>query len=278
MKKHSFDKIIGLVFACVILISMLSGIALADVIMEPNDSFYSSHSSDCEYVNRDYYANGESGFMELFSEPDGSSLGFAYNGGVFHVQFSYKQDDEVWGVVEYSEGDGKLLPKGAGDYKTGWIKLIDTSVKYDYISFNAEHNSEFTPYDGDCSEISTAKNIVMWTFPDSGENNGTLEEIREGFSLQSVYTDSNGLRWGFVSYYRASKNFWICISDPTNTEIAANGVETPALYSPEPGSKPQSSTNDMTTVLIFCVAAAVLIAVVLIALLNKKKNNDTEKM
>ncbi len=276
MKKHSLNKITGLIFTCVMLVSMLSGFALADVIMEPNDNFYSSHSSDCEYVNRDYYANGESGYMELFTEPGGSSLGFADNGGVFHVQFSYKLGDVKWGVVEYEESDGKLVPVGNGENKTGWIKLSDTIVKFDYISFDEKHSSEYTTYNGDYSELAGKTGIVMWTFPNSGENNGTLEAISENFAVQSVYTDSEGRKWGFVSYYYAIKNFWICLSEPTNSEIVAIDAETPALYSPEPGSKPQSSTNDMTTVLIFCVAAAILIAVVLTAVLTKKKSKDTE--
>lgn len=276
MNKHSFDRITGLIFACVMLVSMLSGLALADSIYEPEDSFYNTHFDECQYVNRDYYANGESGFMELFTEPGASSLGFADNGGVFHVQFSYKKGDVAWGVVEYSDSNGKLVPKG-DDYKTGWLKLSDTIVKYDYISFDEKHSLEYTTYDGDYSELAGVKNIVIWTFPHSGETRGTFEKIDDNFVIKSIYTDSNGQKWGFVSYYYAIKNFWICISDPTNTEVAAIGVEVPALYSPEPGSKPQSSTNDMTPVLIFCVAATVVITVVLIAVLNKKKNKEIEK-
>jgi len=277
MKKHSFDKITGLIFACVMLVSMLGGAALADSIYEPDDNFYNAHSNKCELVNRDYYANGESGYMELFTEPGGSSLGFADNGGVFHVQFSYKLGEVVWGVVEYSESDGKLIPIDDDYLKTAWIKMSDTIVKYDYISFYDKHSSEYTTYEGDYSEFSTAQNIVIWTFPNSGENNGTIELVSENFPVQSVYTDSEGRKWGFVSYYYAMKNFWVCLSDPTNTEIAALDVETPALYSPAPGSKPQSSTNDMTTIIMFCVAAAILISAVLIAVLNKKKNKDNEK-
>jgi len=277
MKKHSFNKIASLIFACVMLVSLLGGFALADVIYQPDDDFYNSHAGDCEYVNRDYYANAESGYLELFTKPDGSSLGFADNGGVFHVQFSYKLGDVTWGVVEYSGSNGKLIPTDTENYKTAWIKLSDTTLKYDYISFDKDHNAEYTPYDGDYSELSGIQNIVMWTFPDSGENYGTLDKTDENFAVTSVYNDSNGQKWGFVSYYYAIKNFWICLSDPTNTEIAAIGVETPALYSPEPGSEPQSSISDMSTVLIFCVGAAVLIAVVLIAVLNKKKSKDTQE-
>ena len=63
MNKHSYRKITRLIFACVMLVSLLSGFALADVIYQPDDDFYNSHAGDCEYLNRDYYANGESGYM-----------------------------------------------------------------------------------------------------------------------------------------------------------------------------------------------------------------------
>ena len=277
MNKHSYRKITRLIFACVMLVSLLSGFALADVIYQPDDDFYNSHAGDCEYLNRDYYANGESGYMELFNKPDGSSLGFADNGGVFHVQFTYKSGDTTWGVVEYSTSGDKLIPSNENDFKTAWIKLSDALLKYDYISFDEDHSAEYTPYDGDYTELADINNIVMWTFPCSGENNGTIDSIDENFAVQSVYTDSEGRKWGFVSYYYAIKNFWICISDPASADIAAEAVEAPALYSPEPGSEPISSANDKTTVIIFCVAGAVLIAGVLIAVTNKKKATETEQ-
>ena len=274
---NSYKKITRMIFSCVMLVSLLSGFAMADLIYQPNDNFYNSHINDCEYINRDYYANGENGYIELFTEPDGSSLGFADNGGVFHVQFTYKKGDVTWGVVEYTENGEKLIPKTNEDgIKTAWINMKDTVLKYDYQSFDAEHNAEYSEYSGDYSELLSKENIVSWTFPNSGENTGKFDKIDDNFVITSVYTDDNGNKWGFVGYYYAVKNFWICISDPTNTEIAAAGVEVPALYSPEPGSEPVSAENDMTTVIIICVAAAVLIAVVLIATLNKKKIKDKE--
>ena len=277
MNKHSYRKITRLIFSCVMLVSLLSGYALADVIYQPDDDFYNSHASDCEYLNRDYYANGESGYMELFTEPDGSSLGFADNGGIFHAQFTYKSGDAIWGVVEYSTSGDKIVPRNESGFYTGWIKLSDAVLKYDYISFDEDHSAEYTTYDGDYSEFADLQNILLWSFPNSGTTVGGIDKIDENFVINSVYTDADGIRWGFIGYYYASKNTWVCISNPTVDDLAAKNVPVPALYSPEPGSEPESSANDMTTVLIFCVAAAVLIAVVLIAVSNKKKAKDAEK-
>lgn len=131
MNKHSYKKITRVIFACVMLVSLFCGYALADAIYVPDDDFYQANYEKCEYLKRDYYANGESGYMELFTKPDGSSLGFADNGGVFQVQFTYKSGEETWGVVEYSTNGDKLTPKNESDYKTAWIKLSDAVLKYD---------------------------------------------------------------------------------------------------------------------------------------------------
>ncbi len=260
------------------LVSLLSGFALADLIYQPDDSFYNSHISDCEYVGRDYYANGESGYMELFAEPDGSSLGFADNGGVFRVQFRYKLGDEAWGVIEFSKDGDKIVPRNESGFYTGWIKLSDTLLKYDYLSFGEAHNAEYTSYDGDYSEFVDLQNILLWSFPNSGEVVGGIDKIDDNFVINSVYTDSDGVKWGFISYYYATKNTWVCISNPTAEDLAAKNVPVPELYTPKPGSEPVSSATDMTTLIIFCVAGAVLLAVVLIALTNKKKATKAENI
>ncbi len=277
MKKQDFKKLTRMIFTCVILVSLISGYALADVIWEPNDDFYSAHSNDCEYVNRDYYSNGETGYIELFSEPGGTSLGFADNGQVFHVQFSYKLGDETWGVIEYSEGEGKLLPRGDGESETGWIKLSDAALKFDYQSFDEAHSTEYTTYDGDYLEIKDITNIVIWTFPNSGESSSTLDKIDENFSVKSVYTDLDSLQWGYVSYYYGMKNFWVCLSKPTDTTLSAKDVPVPEFHIPSPDSEPEQTGNDMTSVIIICVAAAILCTAVLFASLNKKKRESAEK-
>ncbi|NCB74839.1 MAG: hypothetical protein EOM51_08885 [Clostridia bacterium] len=272
MNNKCMKKIAFLAFTCVILVSMLCGFALADVIFEPEDDFYNSHSSECEYVNRDYYANGESGFTELFTKPNGSSLGFADNGELFHVQFTYKQGDELWGLAEYSESGSKLIARNGDTYKTAWIKISDMSLKYDYISFDEAHSSEYKNYDGDYSELTGATNIVMWTFPNSGESSGSIDKADENLTFTNVYTDIDGAQWGFVSYYYGMKNFWICLSDPSGTEKPAIDVPAVVLNSPEPNSEPESTANDMSTVIIICVAAAMLCSAAALALLKKKKN------
>ncbi len=277
MSKQNHIGLVRIIFACVMLASLLSGFAMADVIWEPNNDFYAEHSNECEYVNRNFYSNGENGYMEIFTEPGGSSLGFAENGKIFHVQFSYKLGDEIWGVVEYTENNGRLEPRGANDFETGWIKLSDTVLKYDYQSFDEDHSSEYKPYDGDYSELEGIQNIVMWTFPNSGETTGTLDKSDENLNIQSVYTDIDGVKWGFVSYYYAMKNFWICLSNPADTALPAKDVPVPEFYTPAPDSEPQPTGNNMATVIIICVAAVVLSTAILFSVFNRKKHNKADK-
>ena len=273
MKNKCIKKISLIAITCVTLVSLLCGFALADVIFEPDDDFYSSHSSECEYVNRDYYANGVSGFTELFSKPNGNSLGFADNGELFHIQFSYKLGDELWGLAEYSESGNKLIARNGDAYKTGWIKLGDMSLEYDYISFDETHSSEYKNYEGDYSELAGVTNIVIWTFPNSGESSGTIEQADENLTLSNVYTDIDGAQWGFVSYYYGMKNFWICLSDSSGTEKPAKDIPAVVLNSPEPNAQPESTANGFSTVIIICVAAAMLCTATALALLKKKKDS-----
>jgi hypothetical protein len=251
--------------------------AFADVIWEPNNDFYKTHSDKCEYVGPDYYANGESGYMELFSEPGGASLGFSDNGAVFHTQFSFNKDDETWGVGEYIENNGKLVPINDSNSKTGWFKLSDAVLKYDYQSFDEDHSKEYNLYSGNYSELKDKQNIVVWTFPNSGETNSTIDKIDENFSINSVYTDIDGIQWGFVSYYYGMKNFWVCLSNPTDATLAAKDVPVPEIHKAVPNSEPDPTDSDMTTAIIICVTAAILCTAVLFAALNRKKQGKVKK-
>ncbi|MFB0921650.1 MAG: hypothetical protein QMB62_12360 [Oscillospiraceae bacterium] len=277
MKRKRYCRTVTMIITCIILVSLAGAYALADAIWEPNDDFYRAHFDDCTYVNRQYYSNGETGYMEFFTAPGGTSLGFADNGKLFNVQFSYKLGDEVWGVATYSKDGEKLVPVSDGDEKCGWFKLSDAELKYDYQSFDEAHNTEYKPYEGDRSEFKDVQSVVVWTFPNSGESNGTLDKVDENFEVQSVYTDIDGVQWGFVNYYYGMKNFWVCLSNPTDASIAAKDVPVPEFHTPSPDSKPTQSGNDLTTVIVICVAAAILCTAVLFAALNRKKRDKAEK-
>ena len=49
--------------------------ARADILWEPyGNIFYEKHFGSCDYIGRDYYANGAEGFVTLWDAPGGSAV------------------------------------------------------------------------------------------------------------------------------------------------------------------------------------------------------------
>lgn len=136
MKKSTISGKFTALFLCALLISAISGFAIADVIWEPEDDFYMSHAEDCEFYGKGLYSNGESGYLEFFSKPEGVGIGFAKNGELFFSQFSYASNDETWFVVEFTRNGEHIAPPDySGDIEFGWVKLSDTIEQYDSADF-----------------------------------------------------------------------------------------------------------------------------------------------
>ncbi|MEG0875530.1 MAG: hypothetical protein RSD32_01030 [Oscillospiraceae bacterium] len=259
-----------------LLASMLCGFAMADVIWEPEDDFYTAHRNECELMNRNFYANGETGFLEVFSKPEGESRGFADNGEVFHVQFTYAdKNGGNWGSIEYATSGERLVGRTGDVSNAGWVKMSELLQKYDYISFDEEHGDEYKAYVGDYSELKNIKNIVTWTYPCSGETQGLIQENDENLIIETVYTDASGQDWGFVGYYMGMKNCWICLSDPLNDAIAPAPTATPKLHSPAPNAKPNSesggNSNFMYTIIFVCIISAGAVSLGFIKALRKNR-------
>ncbi len=262
---------------CFLMLFVLAGSAMADVIWEPEDDFYVSHSDKCEYLNRDFYANGESGYLEFFLKPGGSSLGFADNGDVFHVQFTYIDDKgDTWGICEYSAADERIVPRADENYKNGWISMEDTVAVYDFLSFASEHSSELVEYGKSYEGLTDAKSIMAWTFPNSGKSYSDIGQVDSDFVIDKTYTDENNRLWGFVGYYHGYRNFWVCLTDPGETNLPELESRQPELYKPQSDTPPQSKGTDMTPALIISVSAAIVISLVLIFTMKKKTKQNKD--
>lgn len=257
-----------------LLAAVLCPTALADVIWEPfENSFYNTHREDMEYLNRDFYANGQEGYLELFTKPGGNSLGFAKNGETFNISYVYTDEvGEGWGLVQYTE-KGEFLVNDSYGENNAYVKIADTLQKYDVWSFDEEFGDEFSPYDGDYSEFSGA--LVLWSYPNSGEITANFEETTtDHFNISDVYTDDNGRVWGRVSYYYGVKNSWVCISEPANTTIAARETDAPVFHEATSDNTPEPTDENSEGINLTVIAIALLavaIALTLILTLNKKK-------
>jgi hypothetical protein len=267
----------------VILLALLTCLpALADVIWEPNDDFYNKHRDACTYENRSYTAAGADGAVTLRREPGSKkAVATVKNGGVLRVGFTYTDANNVkWGVVEASlDKAGNVMADYSGQRVTGWTRMSDLSLVYDYISFAEEHQNEFKPYEGSYEEFKAVDNVVFWTYPGSGVTVGSPRELEDNFKLSDTYTDADGRLWGFVPYYYGIKNVWVCISDPSGAELK---VTTSPAVTPSPAvteapfhSQPVVLTNPAPLILVIGIVAAVVILTGVLIAVFWKKNSKT---
>ena len=77
----------------VLLAGLLAAPAVyADLIIEPRgDSFYNTHGAECDYLYRQYTANGVSGYVSFYKSPLKNTVQEnIFNGETFSCSFLYK--------------------------------------------------------------------------------------------------------------------------------------------------------------------------------------------
>lgn len=306
-------KILCTLLALLLLLPCVLTAALADVLWEPNDSFYSKHYGDCYQVYRYFICNGPDGYVNGYKAPNSKKIEDVFQNGVkVYVSMAYEKDGVEYGVVEYSKDEnGEPQPAFYGRAKTAWLRLDELSLVYDAESFDDEHWSEYQS--GEVSfDVSECKTIVLWTYPGSGVISGTISASELDSSaelyLSNKWVDEDGREWGKIGYWRGIRNVWICASDPENEDISFDvrisepdvlipAAEAPEKKNEEPGkstkSEEKSSDSDKTVsvpeadlreskgskpvLVIVIVAAVVLLTLVLIFVLRRKKKPHNEK-
>jgi len=241
-------------FLCLVLIPVTT--AYADVIIEPDNSFYTRHAADCVQVGRSFYAHGADGFVTVMEAPDSKTeLGAVENDTVLYVYSTYNHKGTSWGVVDFERQTDDGDP---GPIISGWVPMDQLQLKYDRISFAEEHEKEFHPYAGDLSELKAAEQLVFWTYPGSGAQAGIMAGWQEGSELylETAYTDADGREWGFITYYYGYKNVWVCLSDPANESIPKAG-DNPLTGIWQP---PERTGSGLPVTLLVIVLVAVLAA------------------
>ena len=205
---------------------LLPFMALADVILEPEDSFYKRHSDQCTYqAGRTYIASGEGGSAPVYGAPDRGERRRLSNGEETVCQWLYTDGNGAqWALIS----DG-----------SGWINLYDFKVKYDWVEFEREHKDEIKHED---AEVDAAKGagdtIIFYDYPGSGRKAFDLSLGAFGsdkITVDTTYTDGEGRRWGFIGYWYGYRNLWISLDDPT-VEVPP-AAEQPAPV-PEPAAEP----------------------------------------
>jgi len=196
------------------------------------------------------------------------------NGTVVHMQYSCLYGGDFWGLsLEYS----------------GWIKLGEMLVLYDYVAFEEEYRASFYSYGGDYAEIKKARSAIAWSWPGSGILLWTFEDLdTDSLRAAYAYTDAEGREWGFVMYLYGSRNIWFCLSDPLNRDIPAfHPMPEPSVWESETPHIDirqylDEQENETSTIILIIVSVVVLVAgtAILIQVIwkpNKKNGKRGEK-
>lgn len=293
MKLRGMVKYAATVLLCLAVLMMTYTAALADVIWEPNDSFYKKHADECKYEDRNYIANGEKGYITVYKDPKSKEVeGYSENGNTFYVSFIYPKsarEDKTWGIIEYQEKEKGILarPDGSKKAKTGWVKMEEMMASYDHYAFHSQHQDEFVDYNGNFDPFSFEDPILFWTFPGSGiirnridmSKYRDMEEVK--LNISELYTDAEGKEWGYVGYFFATSG-WICLSDPTNENLPATAIEQDGFIPPSlPASVDLSDDardegeTPLAVIIIALVVVLVVVTAVLIRIFYKKKPAPT---
>ncbi|MCI8303572.1 MAG: hypothetical protein HFF52_02985 [Lawsonibacter sp.] len=257
------QKLTSLLLALLSILSLTVPVS-ADIIWEPNDSFFEKHRDECTYVDRRYSLAGYDGTVTIFTAPGGMGKGTLDNGTQCTIQFTWEGADISWGYL-YGAGDSSL---------EGWVPMDDLSLIYDSQQFIQDHAGELTETELVSVDFHEA---VCYRYP-NGPSGTVLKEsldyqpFNEMFS--QLYTDENGLRWGYVGYYMGWRNSWICLDDPMNPELNTGIV--PNAPSPAQLRGSATVTAGPPALLIAALSVAGVAAVTGVLLLRLKKRRIKE--
>ncbi len=261
---------------------LLHGSAVfADVVFAPESEFLENHLRDCVYEDRDYYTNGQKGYIGLYTRPNGILTEYITNAEKLHIVYTYKG----WGMVSYINENPQTEEK--------WAKLEELYVIYDEKSFCEEHEEDFSKTHFELTaEEGEPKTIYVYDYP-GAENPRPFTLTGDTLNLTNGYKDPEGRSWGKVFYYQGLRDSWVCVSQP-DTIIPAFGGDPdlsllpakPIPYEeiPDTPTVPESDETPfiepeeppaqlpMELLAIGLVAAAVLTAGVLIVVCYKKNH------
>ena len=249
-------------FSLVLMVTTLLALctpARADVLWEPENDFYKKHADQCDYIGRQFYANGDEGFITLWDAPEGTRVVQQFRNG-YTLWLYYQYEDWVCAVVWGDEGE-----------IVGWAPMEDFVLKYDYLSFAEEYADEIHPYDGQFEGCDgNVEEIVFYDYPgapapkDVWEAEEVLDQLTDTGYIDSTFIDEEGRTWGYVAYLFGSRNLWFCLDEPDGRDFPVRQVGTPELTAAKEPTLPLRGYVPyiLSDVLVIAVvaAAAVLLA------------------
>lgn len=239
---------------------LLPCMALADVIWEPEDSFYERHREECTYQDgRTYIASGEGGSAPVYKAPDKGEIRRIDNGNEEFCQWLYTDGNGAqWALLNSGEG---------------WINLRDFKVKYDWVEFEREHKDEIKDETVELdANNGTGDAIIFYDYPGSERKDYdvSLSDFGGEISVSKTYTDSEGRKWGFINYWYGYRNLWISLDDPT-AEVPPEAGQPEPVDTGAPEYEPPRGSGAPMIIGGGLAALAALIAVGLIKGSKKKQ-------
>ena len=195
----------------------------ADVLFEPQDSFYWEHRGECQYHNRSYYADGIDNVAVVYRSPESPAVAERVKNGLeLWISYTYEdENDVVWGYCENYE-----------ESWSGWIPMDYLLLKYDSICFREEFAHRIVEKTGVIPVQETGR-VHFWGYPGSDTLWAYMELTAHYLpEYQAVFTDDAGREWGYVNYYAGMRDVWVCLSNPT--------ADYPTLYAE---AEPQQVTH-----------------------------------
>lgn len=233
-------KIVIFLFACVFL-ALNVHTAYADVLIEPEDSFYRNHADEC-HSERKYYIS-EAPVSILSSPNDKRGYSTAPVDSCFYISWIYTdKKGNQWGLYD-------------GVDVSYWVKMDQLVPIYSHEEFMSEHASEIIE---ESITFNPDQNgyVTLYEYPGSPWISDVLntEWISEGsFTVHQIYVDEQGQRWGYMPYYRMH-NGWINLDDAI-TENEPQRVA-PVIFIPS--EKPSSILWISIMVIAVCAITGIL--------------------
>lgn len=212
MRKH-FRKAGILAAFMLMLTALIPAVPVgADEIYEPYDSdFYMAHSDECYYEDEIWETNAAG--LRIMEDPESDTVIYEFGeiGSRMWIYYIYRNPNGGdWGYTEYYLD---------GSFYNGWIPMSLLWKGYNNAMFRADYADSISRKLNQVSVTSDGEKQKVYFYSYPGSRFASFEEYmteslqEEPIQTDEVFTDEEGRKWGYVSYYYQSEG-WICLESP----------------------------------------------------------------
>lgn len=198
-------RTISLLLALIFVLALAPAVR-ADVIIEPEDSFFWDHRGECQYHSRSYYADGPENVAVVYRSPESSAVvKRVKNGEELWIDYVYADENGIsWGLCDYYSPE---------EHWTGWIPMDYLLLKYDETAFQEEFADRIVEETGTLTE--SGAQVRFWSYP--GSDYATPFAVEGDYAPEyfETFTDDAGRKWGHIGYHMGIRDVWVCLDDPT---------------------------------------------------------------